>query len=380
MPKSIKKYGGKPFDEAIAYFRNKLNVPTKHWDDLMGGMHAKGFMVAGAMKAELLTDLRGSVDRAISEGVTLAGFRKDFDSIVEKHGWIYKGGRNWRTKVIYDTNLRSAYQAGRYQQMKDPDVVALRPFWRYLHSGSVNPREEHLGWDGMILAHDDPFWDTHFPPNGWGCKCRVLTLSQRDMKRMGKKGPDKAPAIKYREYKDRKGNTLKVPHGIDPGFDYNVGKSADMSYKALAESFESLDYDVARPFMNEFLAGPVFERFYAGKIQGEFPVAVLSEIDQVALGSKAQTVWLHADDLKIHKNSHPDIQLGDYQKIQKIIQTGEAYKQGTTRLVYLKQGDIFYRAALKRTQNRRENYYLSLFKTDPGRADRQIRKKLERIR
>ncbi|OGV64137.1 MAG: hypothetical protein A2283_12460 [Lentisphaerae bacterium RIFOXYA12_FULL_48_11] len=224
--KITREYGGRPFDEAIAFFRQKLNIPTEHWDDLWKEQHAKGFMVAGAMKAELLTDLRIAMDKAISSGTTLKDFRKDFDKIVEKHGWIYKGGRNWRTKVIYDTNVRTAYMAGRYQQMTDPDVTALRPYFLYRHGDSRNPRPHHLALDGLVLRYDDPFWKTHYPPNGWGCKCKVLSLSKRDLAKMGKTGPDKTPEIETRTYEDRNGNKSQVPVGIDPGFDYNVGKAA----------------------------------------------------------------------------------------------------------------------------------------------------------
>jgi len=224
MPDVLQIYGGKPFEEAIAFFKNKLSIPTEHWDDLWKMMHTKGFTVAGAMKEELLDDMRMAVDKAISEGTTLAAFQKDFGAMVVKHGWIYKGGRNWRSKLIYDTNLRTAYQAGRYKQMADPDVVALRPYWQYRHSGSAHPRIEHLGWHNLVLPHDDPFWDTHYPPNGWGCKCRVVTLSQRDLDKMGKDGVDKAPEIEHREWKDSKGKKHQVPVGIDPGWDYNVGQ------------------------------------------------------------------------------------------------------------------------------------------------------------
>jgi hypothetical protein len=94
-----------PFEEQIAFFRNKLNIPTLKWDDLWKVQHAKGFMVAGAYKADLLADFRDSVDKAIGGGATLEDFRKDFDQIVEEHGWSYKGGRDWRTAVIYNTNV-----------------------------------------------------------------------------------------------------------------------------------------------------------------------------------------------------------------------------------------------------------------------------------
>jgi uncharacterized protein with gpF-like domain len=158
-----------PFDEAIDFFQKKINVPTLKWDDLWKGEHAKGFMVAGAYKDDLLGDFRDAVDKAISQGTTLADFRKDFDAIVQRYGWSYHGSRNWRSELIYSTNIRTAYAAGRYQQQMDPDVLAQRPYWLYKHGDSRVPRPEHLAWDGLVLPADDPWWNTHYPPNGWGC-------------------------------------------------------------------------------------------------------------------------------------------------------------------------------------------------------------------
>jgi hypothetical protein len=121
--------------------------------------------------------------------------------------------------VIYYTNLRTAYQAGRYQQMTDPDVLAYRPYWRYRHCDSVHPRLVHLGWDGMVLNADDPWWSSHYPPNGWGCKCFIEPLSRRDLARAGKDGPDQAPPAAI----DPK---TGMPIGIDKGWDYNIGEAA----------------------------------------------------------------------------------------------------------------------------------------------------------
>ncbi len=157
-----------PFDEAIAFFRQKLNLPTETWKTIWQGMHTRSFTVAGAMKDELLEDLREAIDKAIAEGTTLAQFRKDFDKTIESHGWKYKGGRGWRTRVMLETNIRTAYSAGRYKQMKDPDVLKHRPYWMYRHGGSTNPRQQHLEWDGLVLPANDPWWKTHYTPNGWG--------------------------------------------------------------------------------------------------------------------------------------------------------------------------------------------------------------------
>ncbi len=173
-----------PFQEQIDFFKQKLNLPTEHYDDILQAAHDRAFVVAGATKADLLNDLRKAVDKAISEGKTIDWFRKEFDAIVQKHGWEgwtgsdTKAGRDWRTRVIYKTNLSASYAAGRYAQLTDPDLLKSRPYWKYIHNDTVmHPRELHLAWSGMVLRYDDPWWQTHFPPNGWGCRCRVTAVT-----------------------------------------------------------------------------------------------------------------------------------------------------------------------------------------------------------
>ena len=112
-----------PFQEAIEHYSQKVSMPTARWGDLLEGQHTRAFTVAGATKDALLADFRTAIDTAIAQGTTLDTFRKDFDTIVAKHGWSYNGTRGWRSRVIYDTNLSTAYAAGRWQQMTDPDVL-----------------------------------------------------------------------------------------------------------------------------------------------------------------------------------------------------------------------------------------------------------------
>jgi len=228
-----------PFEEQIAFFQNKLNIPTKRWDDLWKEQHAKGFMSAGAYKADLLADLRAAVDKAIADGITLDEFRADFDSVVEKHGWSYKGSRNWRSELIYSTNIRTAYAAGRWAQLTDPDVLEHSPYLTYRHGDSRFPRPQHLAWDGLTLPADDPWWKTHYPPNGWGCKCRVFSAGPRDLKRMGKDGPDQAPESPI----DPK---TGAPVGIDKGWDYNVGEThKEETHRILENAIARLPKDIA---------------------------------------------------------------------------------------------------------------------------------------
>jgi len=215
--------GSVPFQEAIDFLKSKLSLTTKYWDEISGQVHAKAFTVAGATKDDLLSDLRESVDQAISEGQSIGQFRKNFDKNVSQHGWDYKGKRGWRTRVIYDTNMRSSHMAGRWQQIQR--VKNRRPFIQYQTVGDQRVRPLHQTWDNLVLSIDDDFWNTHFPPNGWGCRCTIRSLSPRQMTK-SKLDLDQAPAIKTTERVNRKSGEVygQVPEGIDVGWDYNVGK------------------------------------------------------------------------------------------------------------------------------------------------------------
>jgi uncharacterized protein with gpF-like domain len=223
------EYGSLPFAEQIAFFRSKHPQLTAAWTDVYAAEHNHAFMVAGAAKADLLADLRAAVDKAIAEGTTLEEFRRDFDEIVKRRGWSYTGGRNWRTRVIFETNLRQSYHAGREAQMADPELRRRRPYGLYRHGGSEDPRPEHLAWDGLVLPLDDPWWDTHTPQNGWGCKCKKRMISEADARRMGLDVAQSAPPVEWEEktvgVRGPSPRTVKVPHGIDPGFEYRPGEN-----------------------------------------------------------------------------------------------------------------------------------------------------------
>lgn len=218
-------YGSLPFAEQIAFFRRKLNLPTEGWTDIYKAEHDWAFVVAGANRDAIVADFRAAVERAIADGATLAEFRKDFDAIVAKHGWDYNGGRDWRSRVIYETNLNTSYAAGRYEQLQ------AAPLWQYVHADWVqNPRHQHLSWDGLVLPKDDPWWRAHYPPNGWGCQCSVRGLWPDDLAELGKQGPDAAPEVKLVEREIGQRSTLgprtvRVPEGVDPGFEYTPGRA-----------------------------------------------------------------------------------------------------------------------------------------------------------
>lgn len=225
----------KPFDLQIAALRLRLanQVGTAAWDDLIKAQHDRAFVVAGAMKADLLADLGKAVERAIGQHRSIETFRQEFREIVTEHGWHgWTGegtakGEAWRTKVIYRTNMATSYAAGRFAQLK----AAGYRFWVYKHGNAVEPRLQHLAWDGLALPPDHPFWETHAPPNGWGCTCRIRGAdSERGIRRAGG-DPGKALPEGWDAINAKTGE----PPGIDKGWGYAPGNSVADELKAFIE-------------------------------------------------------------------------------------------------------------------------------------------------
>lgn len=222
------------FIEQIEFFRGKTNLPTHYWQDVFKDQHDTAFMVAGVTKADLLNDLRLAVDKAIAQGTGLDEFRKDFRNIVQRHGWTGWTGENWdkgeawRTRIIWETNLRSSYAAGRYAQLTDPELLARRPWWQYQHADDVkHPRELHEQWanDKLTLRWDHPFWKTHFPPNGFGCGCTVKSLRQ----------PEPNAATEPPDGWDQINPKTGEQPGIDQGWGYTPGASRADELRRIAE-------------------------------------------------------------------------------------------------------------------------------------------------
>ncbi|ACH72920.1 phage head morphogenesis protein [Burkholderia cenocepacia] len=228
-------------ENALANLRSKVPVETERWNDMLGSMHATQFTVAGT-PLDVVRDIHASLVRAMESGTTLAQFRKDFDETVQRSGWTYRGKRGWRTELIYRANMHSAYMAGRWQQIVEN--ADRRPYLEYRAVLDSRTRPQHRAWNGTLLPVTSGFWRTHYPPCGWGCRCTTRSYSEAEMKAAGKQ-PSYEPDVRYRLVTNADGEvTDRVPVGIDPGWDHNVGQSWLGPDMALGQKLASLPVDM----------------------------------------------------------------------------------------------------------------------------------------
>ncbi len=245
--------------EVLQYFRNKGLKVGFDWRDVWRTEHAASFTVAKAMQLDVLTSIRDAVDQAIENGETLQQFRKNLIPTLQKLGWWGKQemadpltgeiieaqlGSPRRLKTIYRANMRSARSAGQYQRAQRTKEAL--PYFRYGLGPSEKHREEHAALEGTILPVDHPFWQTHMPPNGWGCKCRVRQISQAEMTRR-EWSVSADPQVNMVPWENqRTGKVEMIPEGIDPGWDTNPGYERFTALnKALNQKLETADPNVA---------------------------------------------------------------------------------------------------------------------------------------
>lgn len=183
--------------EAIAYFRAKGQHIGWNWYDTSVDVHARSFTVAKAARVDVLTTIQGEVERAIAQGLSQQEFIDTLAPRLKKLGWWGKQvivdsagnaetvqlGSPRRLALIYNVNTRVAYNVGRYAQLMNS--TDTHPFWQYVAVMDSRTRPSHAALNGLVFRYDDPFWKTHYPPNGWNCRCRVRALSQERMNALG---------------------------------------------------------------------------------------------------------------------------------------------------------------------------------------------------
>lgn len=214
------------FQEAIDFLRRRLNLPGDRWAEILRQVDRAASDRAAHMTDALVSDILREAMNSIEEGTGLPDFRQRFTETLQRHGWVDPSGDpSRRAALTFRVMTAQAQGAGRWEQAQR--LKATRPYLRYVH---VDPnltqehsRDEHASWHNTVLPVDHPWWDTHYPPNGFNCRCYVMSVSEADLERYGwsvaEEAPPEATQIRFVG-----GRPVEVPAGVDPGFAVNVGK------------------------------------------------------------------------------------------------------------------------------------------------------------
>lgn len=170
-----------PMEEAAAFWRDKIQLSPGQFDKLSDEAKIRAFAISGIAKGDELATVFTALQKAIEKGESFEKFKQECGGIFERRGWT--GKRAWRVDNIYRTNIQTAYNAGRYKQLREES--AFLTYWQYDAVNDRRTRPTHLAMDGRVWPADHPVWDTWYPPNGYRCRCSVIGLTGGQVKRRG---------------------------------------------------------------------------------------------------------------------------------------------------------------------------------------------------
>lgn len=169
------------FHEAVEFLRGKRALTKEDYDLLNDESRVTAFTVSGYSEAEVLNTFLETLTQACQEGTTKEQFLENMNTFLEKNG--YTALNPWKSQVIFRTNMQTAMNAGHFKSMTEPMTMKLRPYWQYKTAGDGKVRAEHEAMHDRIYMADDPIWDIWYPPNGFACRCTVVSLSRKQFER-----------------------------------------------------------------------------------------------------------------------------------------------------------------------------------------------------
>jgi SPP1 gp7 family putative phage head morphogenesis protein len=240
--------------QAMAYFAAKKLKPTFSYAEMLDYEHDKAFTVAKMMNTDMLAQVRASLDSALANGTPYKEWADSITPILQSGGWwgrkevldpltgqpiVAQLGSPWRLETIFRTNMQSAYAAGAWQEIEAQAEIA--PFLMYDAVDDFRTRPLHAKWDRTVLPVKHTWWNSHYPPNGYNCRCGVIQLSAEEVEALGLQVARQEPDDGQRKWVNpRTGDVHYIPNGLDPGFEHNAGKSLKWHLQEVAAQKEAM--------------------------------------------------------------------------------------------------------------------------------------------
>ena len=379
----------RPPKEVVNFFKGKQLTTSFDYREVWQEEHAFGFTVAKATEEDVLSSIRDELLKAKQQGIPFPQFQKELGTRLQKLGWWGKKdvvdpltgeavtaqlGSPHRLRVIYESNIRSAASAGQWERAQRTKKGL--PYFIYELGPSREHRPQHVTWAGTILPVDHDWWSTHFPPNDYGCKCRVRQIPRAEAADLG--GVSKAPKIKHVEYHNKRtGEVTSVPEGIGPGWASNPGKVRGENLdNFLAGKLEGVSQSHARIAIHDLVNSFRFEGIFKGQAKGFVPVGVLPQKRMTQLGTQSRVIRFSDYTASKGDDKHPDVKQQDYALVQWLMENGECVEDKKSHLTFIgiKDGK-HWKATVKKTQDGKELYLQTLHRIMPDQAERILKRK-----
>jgi SPP1 gp7 family putative phage head morphogenesis protein len=180
-----------PNKNAAEFIRSKAAATPSVFGSLLPDLRAQAFTVARIGDFDILRDLIEAIAK-IPEGAdwrqTRTEIAAQISPYMDESPDGFSASRN-KAELLLRTPAFQAYAVGKHAEQTA--VAEALPYWKYVSVGDGKVRDAHRALDGKIFRSDDPFWDTHYPPWDFGCRCQVVAVTAQEVARIEAAEADK---------------------------------------------------------------------------------------------------------------------------------------------------------------------------------------------
>lgn len=164
------------FLEALQYAQQRQIVLPDEFYSMDLNTRQMASTVSFLAGIDQIETVMNAVNKALANGSTFADFKKE---VVDSGITL----SNAHLDNVFRTNIQSAYAHGKYQQHQRNK--ANRPYLMYSAINDSRVRPSHLALDRVVRPIDDSFWNTHYVPLGYRCRCTIIALTEKQAEKYG---------------------------------------------------------------------------------------------------------------------------------------------------------------------------------------------------
>lgn len=382
------------FEEPTAVYEYlKSKKPQAHfdYDEIVHDAHKKAFTIAKMINLDLLKDMQNSLTKAFKDGIGFDEWKKGVKPMLAKKGWlgnikvkdpktgeekeIYVGNRRLRT--IFNTNMRTSYAKARYENQME----SLGEYFRYTAVLDSRTREAHRKLHGKTLPKTDKFWDTNYPPNGWGCRCKVQVLTEAECVARGivpLTDGSFLPQAAEKDFRYNPGKVDKTDEILKDKQTKALGAiTSTLAKKNLKQTLENFEHErdiyvwqkSLDDMVNAVIGGKIIkDKIYQVAQVGELKANVKKALNALNIAPKAQSIAIYQNTIShITRDGKPKDKEPSVNEIKAVVGVFDEAK----RVFYDKRDNVllyFYNSLQNDSMVNysviRLDYTLKKFKTD----------------
>ena len=215
---------------ALKYWRNKgVRIVDAAFRKLSAQTKDQAFYVSRLTEIRSVISVRNAIDKALDGGLSFAQTKDTLIGLLSQEktksaanvgaarrlqrdiGRIFSGGL---LKTVFRTNIMSAYGAGHRQALDEAIADGRERVVMYDAIDDERTRPHHAALDNLVRPASDPIWKRIWPPNGFNCRCRAISMP-----------PAVARSRKIKVTDPKQMRKMLGDKFPDPGFDHAPGRN-----------------------------------------------------------------------------------------------------------------------------------------------------------